>query len=137
MGPIRQFTDRLLCGGMLLFMAIAAQAADQGVTPTPCSAGVSLPGSEISARLMSRNADRAHKLGQVESTRLYDLEYAGFPSGLSAHMQVKVLYTAQGTKKFTLVSESARGYSAITFCISYWTRRRKRLRTKPTATRWR
>jgi len=87
-------------------MAIAAQAADQGVTPTPCSAGVNLPGSEISARLMSRNADRAHKLGQVESTRLYDLEYAGFPSGLSAHMQVKVLYTAQGTKRFTLVSES-------------------------------
>ncbi len=55
---------------------------------------------------MSRNADRAQKLGQVESVRLYDLDYTGFPSGMSAQMQVKALYTAQGTKKFTLVSES-------------------------------
>jgi hypothetical protein len=91
---------------MLLIMAIAAQATDQGVTPTPCSIPFNLSASEVAARLMSRNAERARKLGQVESTRQYDLEYAGFPSGLSAHMRVKALYTAQGKKQFTLISES-------------------------------
>lgn len=55
---------------------------------------------------MKRNAERAQKLGQVESIRQYDLDYTGFPSALSAHMQVKALYTTQGTKTFTLISES-------------------------------
>jgi hypothetical protein len=106
MGPIKQFADRLLLLGILLLAAIAAQAADTDTAPRPCSGGLNLPASEIAARLMSRNADRAQKLGQVESVRLYDLDYTGFPSGMNAQMQVKALYTAQGTKKFTLVSES-------------------------------
>ena len=54
---------------------------------------------------MSRNAERAQKVGQVESMRQYDLDYNGFPA-MSAHMQVKALYTPQGTKQFTLISES-------------------------------
>lgn len=71
----------------------------------PCTGGLNLPASEVAARLMARNAERAQKLGPVESMRQYDLDYNGLVS-LSAHMQVKAFYTAQGTKKFTLISES-------------------------------
>ncbi len=85
--------------------AIAAQAADQGTSAAPCTGAANIPASEVAARLMARNAERAQKLGPVESMRQYDLDYNGFPS-LSAHMQVEAFYTAQGTKKFTLISES-------------------------------
>jgi hypothetical protein len=105
MGPISRFMHRLLLAGILSLAAIAAQAADQNTSPTPCTGGLNLPASEVAARLIARNAERAQKLGPVESMRQYDLDYNGFAS-LSAHMQVKAFYTAQGTKKFTLISES-------------------------------
>jgi len=65
-----------------------------------------MPGDEVAARLMSRNAERAQKLRHVESTRQYTLDYTGFPSSRSAEMQVKASYTAPGTKEFTIISES-------------------------------
>ena len=104
-GPIQRFVNRLLCVGILWLTAIAAQAADPGAALTPCPAGLNLTASEIAARLMSRNAERAQKLGRVDSNRRYDLDYSGFPA-LSAHMEVKAVYTPQGTKQFTVVSES-------------------------------
>jgi hypothetical protein len=64
-----------------------------------------MPADEIAARLMSRNAERARTLGEVESTRQYNLKYTGFPA-LNAEMEVKAVYTAQGTKQFTIISES-------------------------------
>ena len=98
---------RWLCIGMLfLFAAVAASATQQNAAPGLCSAGLNLPGDEVAARLISRNAERAHKLLQVDSVREYNLEYTGFPSALSAHMQVKASYTAPGTKEFIVISES-------------------------------
>jgi hypothetical protein len=86
--------------------AIAAFATEQDTTPAPCSTELTLPGDEVAARLMSRNAQRAQKLYHLESTRQYSLSYTGFPSALSAQMEVQVKYTAPGTKEFTVISES-------------------------------
>jgi hypothetical protein len=66
---------------------------------------LNLTGDEVAARLMSRNAERAEKLRHADAIRHYSLDYDGFPA-LSAHMQVKALYSASGTKKFTVISES-------------------------------
>lgn len=55
---------------------------------------------------MGRNAERARDLLSFEATRNYQLHYTGFPSSLAAQMQVKVSYTAPGTKQFTIESES-------------------------------
>jgi hypothetical protein len=55
---------------------------------------------------MTRNAERARDLHSFEATRRYELHYTGFPSSLAAEMQVKVSYTAPGTKEFTIESES-------------------------------
>jgi len=58
---------------------------------------------------MSRNAERAQKLRQVNSIRQYSLDYTGFPP-LSAQMKVQASYTAPGTKKFTVISESGSSF---------------------------
>jgi hypothetical protein len=55
---------------------------------------------------MSRNAARTRDLLSFQATRDYQLHYTGFPSPLAAEMQVKVSYTAPGTKEFTIESES-------------------------------
>lgn len=55
---------------------------------------------------MTRNAERAQGLSSLESTREYSLHYTGFPSALSAEMQVKAAYHASGTRDLTVVSES-------------------------------
>jgi len=96
----------LFCIGVLFAAAIAASATEEGTALAPCSTEIALPGDEVAARLMSRNAERAQKLRHVESTRQYSLSYTGFPSSRSAEMQVKASYSAPGTKEFTIISES-------------------------------
>jgi hypothetical protein len=101
---IRLSTPHFLCIGFL-FLAAIASAAEQREAPGPCLGALSLPGDEVAARLMSRNAERAEKLRHVDSIRHYSLDYKGFPA-LSAQMQVKASYTAPGIKEFTVISES-------------------------------
>ncbi len=106
MSSIRISAGRWLCLGLALLAAIAASAAGPGSAPVPCSAELALPGDEVAARLISRNAERALKLLHVDSVRQYNLKYTGFPSELDAEMEVRASYTAPGTKEFTVVSES-------------------------------
>lgn len=105
MGSIRLSAHRWLCIVIVLLAAIAGSATEQRGAG-PCSTGVNLPGDEVVARLMTRNAERAQQLRHVDSTRQYTLHYTGFPSALNAQMEVKASYTAPGTKEFAVVSES-------------------------------
>lgn len=98
--------NRALWVGMLSLAAISLSATEPGAAPAPCSTELNLPGAEVVARLVSHNAQRARELGPVDSIRQYDLNYTGFPAALSAHMEVKASYTAQGTKTFSVISES-------------------------------
>ncbi len=91
--------------GILLLAAVPASAADQGTAPAPCPTELGLTSDEVAARLMERNAERAEKLRQVDSTRQYSLDYTGFPA-LSARMEVTASYTVSGTKEFHVISES-------------------------------
>ena len=90
----------------MFLAAVAAAGAETDAAPVPCPAGANLSGDDVVARLMSRNAERARDLHSFEATRRYELHYTGFPSTLGAEMQVKVSYTAPGTKEFTIESES-------------------------------
>lgn len=105
MGSIKLSAHRWLSIGILLLVAVPAWAAEQGGGPAPCSSELNLPGDEVVARLMSHNAERAQKLRSFDSIRQYTLDYTGFPS-LSARMEVRASYSAPGTKKFTVISES-------------------------------
>jgi hypothetical protein len=108
MGSIRLSVHRWLSIGILFVAAVPAWAAEQGTTPAPCSGELNLPGDEVAARLMSRNAERAQRLRSFDSVRQYNLDYTGFAS-LSARMEVRASYSAPGTKKFTVISESGSG----------------------------
>ena len=105
MGPIQTLIRYALSVAILLLAGIAA-AADTAAAPIPCPAANNLAGADVVARLMSRNAARTRDLLSFQATRDYQLHYTGFPSSLAAEMQVKVSYTAPGTKQFTIESES-------------------------------
>ena len=104
MGPIQTLIRYALSVAILLLAGIAA--AETAAAPVSCPAAHNLTGADVVARLMSRNAERARHLLSFEARRDYQLHYTGFPSPLAAEMQVKVSYTAPGTKQFTIESES-------------------------------
>lgn len=66
----------------------------------------SLPAEQIAKKLQERNAQRAAALVQFNGTRVYRLQYRGFPSDRDAEMVVKMTYHAPNTKEFTVVSQS-------------------------------
>src|SRR5690242_3176640 len=61
--------------------------------------------SEVVAKLVAGNAERAKALESYTGRRTYRLEYHGFPGNLQSEMIVTVIYRAPSTKKFTVISE--------------------------------
>jgi len=61
---------------------------------------------EVVERLVQRNFERARALTAYEGSRIYRLEYHGFPGARSAEMIVDVKYRSPGTKEFTIRSET-------------------------------
>jgi hypothetical protein len=59
---------------------------------------------QVVENLVRMNLKRAEALQAYESTRVYRLEYKGFPGGRTAEMVVNVKYQAPGTKEFEIVS---------------------------------
>jgi hypothetical protein len=66
--------------------------------------GPTLPVEEVVRNLQQRNAQRAAALSGFEGTRIYRMQYHGFPSDHDAEMQVNVTYHAPNAKQFTVVS---------------------------------
>lgn len=83
-----------------LIQAAAALPSDGSAT-----APAGLSAEEVVNRLVRRNLERAHALEAYQSTRVYRLEYHGFPGSRSAEMIVDVKYRTPGTKEFTIRSE--------------------------------
>jgi hypothetical protein len=65
-----------------------------------------LKSEQVVENLVRMNLQRAQALQAYESTRIYRLEYKGFPGGRSAEMVVSMKYRAPGTKEFEIVSQS-------------------------------
>lgn len=64
-----------------------------------------LTAEQVVNNLVQRNLERARALGAYHGTRVYRLEYRGFPSSRSAEMTVDVEYRSPGTKEFSIRSE--------------------------------
>ncbi len=76
--------------------------------PSDSSAGASaskLTVEEVVNRLVRRNLERAQALQAYQGTRIYRLEYRGFPGNRTAEIVVDVKYRAPGTKEFTVRTE--------------------------------
>ncbi len=65
-----------------------------------------LPVEQIARNLQERNAQRAAALGEFNGTRIYRMQYRGFPSDRDAEMVVSVTYRAPNSKEFRVVSQS-------------------------------
>jgi hypothetical protein len=61
---------------------------------------------EVVERLVKKNLERARALISYEGTRIYRLEYHGFPGARSAEMVVDVKYRSPVTKEFKIRSET-------------------------------
>lgn len=61
---------------------------------------------QVVNKLVQRNLERAHALAAYQGTRIYRLEYHGFPGSRSAEMTVAVKYHSPGTKEFSIRSET-------------------------------
>jgi len=66
----------------------------------------SLPAEQIAKKLQERNAQRAAALDQFNGTRVYRMQYRGFPSDRDAEMVVHMTFHAPDAKEFIVVSQS-------------------------------
>jgi len=80
--------------------------AQQAVELTTSAQGQTLSLDRILNNLEQRNAQRAAALEEFEGTRVYRMEYHGFPSDRDAEMVVKVNFRAPSSKEFTVISET-------------------------------
>ncbi len=93
-----RFTLSLLIG---LMQAATAQPSD----PPAVAPHAGLSAEEVVNHLVQRNLERARALEAYQGTRVYRLEYRGFPGSRSAEMIVDVKYRTPGTKEFSIRSE--------------------------------
>jgi hypothetical protein len=70
------------------------------------SPGTPLPVEQIVKKLQERNAERSAALDQYEATRVYRMQYRGFPSDRDAEMVITMAYHAPNSKEFKVVSQS-------------------------------
>ncbi|MGB7598728.1 MAG: hypothetical protein WBM24_00365 [Candidatus Sulfotelmatobacter sp.] len=61
---------------------------------------------QVVKRLQENNAERAAALDHYEVTRVYTMQYRGFPGDRNAEMVVNMVYHAPNSKQFTVLSES-------------------------------
>lgn len=91
--------------GLTLLATISA-GAQQNVPPPAATESGQLSLDQVLAKLQENNAHRAAALEQFEGTRIYRMEYRGFPSDRDAEMVVKVSFHAPDSKQFSVVSET-------------------------------
>ena len=96
---------------MILVFLIAAlgtgqaQAVADSQLPSPAATG-KLTVDEVVNNLIRGNEERAQALRSSEATRIYRLEYRGFPGDRHAEMTVHAVFESPDTKSFTVISES-------------------------------
>jgi hypothetical protein len=96
---IRSILSLLIC--FSVWQPIVAQSD----TPTVALPSV-LSEEEIVRTMVRRNLERAGALGAFQGTRVYRLEYRGFPGSRNAEMVVDVKYRSPATKEFTIRSSA-------------------------------
>jgi hypothetical protein len=93
---------------MQLMMCIGSrhQAAAQLSNVPRVEPDTALTTEQIVNKLVQKNLERARALAAYQGTRVYRLEYQGFPSSRSAEMTVAAKYRSPASKEFTIQSET-------------------------------
>jgi hypothetical protein len=90
---------------LLLLFCIGLQqtaSAQPGMSVPVANAPLSI--DQVVEHLVRMNLERAQALHAYHGTRIYRVEYRGFPGTRSAEMVVDVKYQSPGTKEFTIQS---------------------------------
>lgn len=90
---------------LLLGIGLAQPSNAQPGNVAASEPQASLTADQVVANMVRRNLERARALGSYRGTRLYRLEYHGFPSSRTAEITVDVQYRSPATKEFTIRSE--------------------------------
>ncbi len=96
----------LLSVPLLMYIASRQLATAQQSTTGAGGSHAALSPEQVVDNLIGRNLERAQRLAAYHGTRVYRLEYRGFPGSRSAGMVVDVTYTSPQTKKFIILSET-------------------------------
>jgi hypothetical protein len=99
----------LLSPGLLILLTLFCtglrhRAFAQTIDTPILIANTPLTTQQVVEKLVGRNLDRAQALHAYQGTRIYRVEYRGFPRPRDAEMVVDVKYRAPGTKEFTIRS---------------------------------
>ena len=86
--------------GLMLCQSAIAESPEK-----PPSRG-QLSSEEVVANLVRKNLERASALHAYQGTRVYHLDYRGFPGSRSAEITVDVKYQAPDTKQFSIRSQA-------------------------------
>ena len=96
----------LLSVPLLMYMGSMQLAPAQQFATVASGSHAVLGPEQVVDNLIRRNLERAQRLAAYHGTRVYRVEYRGFPSSRSAGMVVDVTYTSPQTKKFIILSET-------------------------------
>ncbi len=97
---------RLSAQFVVISVTIALSAAAGGVRAGGGDAGGTLDSTQVVARMVARNLERARELEGYRSRRHYHLDYSGVLGSRQADMVVDVFYRSPSEKDFEVVSES-------------------------------
>jgi outer membrane lipoprotein-sorting protein len=95
----------LLCWSLAAVCPVFSQQFNSSAAPHTTRTAP-LSADEVARKLQERNAQRAAALSQFSSTRIYHMQYRGFPSERDAEMVVKVTFRAPYSKQFQVVSQT-------------------------------
>jgi hypothetical protein len=87
---------------LLVLICISTWQSIDAQSPAPSSITV----EEIVNNLIRKNLERSQALGAFQGSRVYRLEYRGFPGSRNAEMIVDVRYQSPATKEFTIRSST-------------------------------
>jgi hypothetical protein len=97
----------LLSAQFLICVAASGQPVAAQPSNTPAmDPRATLAVERVVNNLVQRNFEQARALGAYQGTRIYRLEYRGFPGSRSAEMTVAVKYRSPETKEFSIQSET-------------------------------
>jgi outer membrane lipoprotein-sorting protein len=91
---------------LILFLSLRLAAQSPVQAPSSAAKDAPLSLQQVVSHLEERNAQRTVALDEFTGTRVYRMEYRGFPNDHDAEMVVTATYRAPDSKQFTVMSQS-------------------------------
>jgi hypothetical protein len=97
---------RIHLGFLIFFLPLVLIGIGLRPVALAQTSNVPLKTEQVVTNMVQKNFERAQALMSYEGTRIYRLEYHGFPGSRDAEMIVDVKYRSPAMKEFTVRSES-------------------------------